>query len=205
MKTAHFMPTMPRGFVRDGLSSTTSPFASECGGVSFVSSAISPKALAMLRARWRRSSRSRWRALLHTRAHLPADARWHGPPTRATRPSAKVANTTFQIPVLRRRSVLCDLDGFEPSCAWQDDGVTSQVAKLSFHRISRYRKRSTVWSLTMPVACMWVAYKTVEPTNENPHTLRSLLNASDTGVVAGMSRTFFHQFCFGRPPINCQT
>jgi len=151
------MPTMPRGFVRDGVSSTTSPFASECGGVSFVPSAIRPKALAMLRARWRRSSHSRWGALLHTR--VPADAQWHGPPTRATRPSAKVANTTFQIPVLRRRSVLRDLDCFEPSCAWQDDGVTSQVAKLSFHRISRYRKQSTVWSLTMPVACMWVGIK----------------------------------------------
>lgn len=32
------------------------------------------------------------------------DARWHGPPTRAMRPSA---NTTFQNPVLKRRSVLC--------------------------------------------------------------------------------------------------
>ena len=55
--------------------------------------------------------------------------------------------------------MLRDLDCFEPSCAWQDDGVTSQVAKLSFHRISRYRKQSTVWSLTMPVACMWVGIK----------------------------------------------
>ncbi len=36
------------------------------------------------------------------------DARWHGPPTRAMRLSA---NTTFQTPVLRRGSVLCDLDG----------------------------------------------------------------------------------------------
>jgi len=44
---------------------------------------------------------------------------------------------------------------FEPSCAWLDDEVTSQVAKVSFRRISGYRKQSTAWSLTMPVACMW--------------------------------------------------
>ena len=48
------------------------------------------------------------------------------------------------------------------------------------------RKHVTMWSLTMPTACMW-AYMIVLPTNLKPRCLRSLLRASDSFDVALIS------------------
>jgi hypothetical protein len=150
------MRTMPCDFVRDGVSSLASPFANEWSGVSFAPSALRPKPFATLRTRWRRSSRSRWRPLLYARPHLPMEARRHGPPTRAIRLSA---NTTFQTPVLRRRSVLCNLDGLRAFARLAGRRSDQSGGQGLISQISRYRKQSTVWSLTMPVACMWVGIK----------------------------------------------
>ena len=48
---------------------------------------------------------------------------------------------------------------------------------------SARRKQSTLWSLTMPVACM-CAYMMVEPTKRKPRCFRSRLSLSDSGLVA---------------------
>src|ERR1700723_1384159 len=45
---------------------------------------------------------------------------------------------------------------------------------------------------------------TVEPTKLNPRRLRSLLNASDSIEVAGISRIAFQRLIFGRPSTNLQ-
>src|SRR5712691_426814 len=55
----------------------------------------------------------------------------------------------------------------------------------------------------MPTACM-CAYMTVEPTKLNPRRLRSLLNASDSRDIAGISFIAFHRFTRGRPSTNRQ-
>src|SRR5690349_22620588 len=47
------------------------------------------------------------------------------------------------------------------------------------------------------------AYMIVDPTNPNPRCLRSLLNASDSGDVAGIPGVF-QSLTFGRPPTNRQ-
>jgi hypothetical protein len=54
-----------------------------------------------------------------------------------------------------------------------------------------------------PTACMW-AQITVEPTNENPRCLRSRLNASESVLVAGISRIARQRLTFGRPPARRQ-
>jgi hypothetical protein len=61
----------------------------------------------------------------------------------------------------------------------------------------------TVWSFTIPVACMW-AYMMVLPTNLKPRLLRSLLIASDSLVLAGTCFIAFQEFCMGLPPVNRQ-
>src|SRR5712692_2969245 len=55
----------------------------------------------------------------------------------------------------------------------------------------------------MPTACM-CAYMMVEPTKLNPRRLRSLLNASNSSDVAGISLIAFHRFRRGRPSTNRQ-
>src|SRR5258708_28459224 len=48
------------------------------------------------------------------------------------------------------------------------------------------------------------AYATVGPTKLNPRSLRSLLNASDSGEVAGICRAAFQWLGLGRPPTKRQ-
>src|SRR5436305_11870375 len=44
----------------------------------------------------------------------------------------------------------------------------------------------------------------VEPTKLKPRFFKSLLMASDSGVLAGTPCPAFQEFIFGLPPVNCQ-
>src|SRR3989338_3393172 len=88
-----------------------------------------------------------------------------------------------------------------------DDKVIAgavHLGKFQEHRNSSLcLKQSVVWSFTMPVACI-SAWQMVLPANLKPRRFNSLLIASDSGVLAGISARLRQALCHGLPSTKRQ-